>query len=77
MGRLDIVNLDETALARFVCEPGWMGRRRGTDAGPGEVIVSGTTRDLLDGSGLRFADRGVHGLKGFESQRQVYALERG
>jgi class 3 adenylate cyclase len=44
-------------------------------AGPGEVLVSGTTRDLLDGSGLRFADRGVHELKGLEGKRQVYALE--
>jgi class 3 adenylate cyclase len=45
-------------------------------AGPGEVLVSGTTRDLLDGSGLRFGDRGLHELKGLEGRRQVYALER-
>jgi class 3 adenylate cyclase len=45
-------------------------------AGPGEVLVSGTTRDLLDGSGLRFGDRGQHELKGLEGRRQVYALER-
>jgi class 3 adenylate cyclase len=44
-------------------------------AGAGEVLVSGTTRDLLDGSGLRFADRGIHELKGLEGRRQVYALE--
>ncbi len=46
-------------------------------AGPGEVLVSGTTRELLDGSGLRFADRGLHELKGLDGRRQVYALERG
>jgi class 3 adenylate cyclase len=45
-------------------------------AGPGEVLVSGTTHDLLDGSGLRFGDRGRHELKGLEGSRQVYALER-
>ena len=45
-------------------------------AGPGEVLVSGTTRDLLDGSGLRFTDRGLHALKGLEGRRQVYALDR-
>jgi class 3 adenylate cyclase len=45
-------------------------------AGPGEVLVSGTTRDLLDGSGLRFGDRGHHELKGLEGSRQIYALER-
>src|SRR6478672_4314311 len=42
-------------------------------AGPGEVLVSGTTRDLLDGSGLRLEDRGTHELKGLEGVRQVYA----
>jgi class 3 adenylate cyclase len=46
-------------------------------AGHGEVLVSGTTRDLLDGSGLRFDDRGLHELKGLDGPRQVYALERG
>ena len=45
-------------------------------AGPGEVLVSGTTRDLLDGSGMRFEDRGVHELKGLEGLRQVCALVR-
>ena len=45
-------------------------------AGPGEVLVSATTRDLLDGSGLRFEDRGPHEFKGLEGVRQVYALAR-
>jgi class 3 adenylate cyclase len=45
-------------------------------AGRGEVLVSGTTRDLLDGSGLRFDDRGQHELKGIDGGRQVYALVR-
>ena len=45
-------------------------------AAPSEVFVSGTTRDLLDGSGLRFGDRGLHELKGLDGQRPVYALER-
>jgi class 3 adenylate cyclase len=43
-------------------------------AGPGEVLVSGTTRELLEGSGLRFGDRGQHELKGLEGRRHVYAL---
>jgi class 3 adenylate cyclase len=45
-------------------------------AGPGEVLVSGTTRDLLDGSGLLFEDRGAHELRGLDGVRQVYALVR-
>lgn len=44
-------------------------------AGPGEVLVSGTTRDLLDGSGLRFTDRGLHELKGLDGLRPVFALQ--
>jgi class 3 adenylate cyclase len=44
-------------------------------AAPGEVCVSGTTHDLLEGSGLRFRDRGQHALKGLDGLRQVYALE--
>jgi class 3 adenylate cyclase len=43
-------------------------------AGPGQVYLSGTTRDLLDGSGLAFEDLGPHELKGLEGPRQVYAL---
>lgn len=35
-------------------------------AGPGEILVSGTVRDLVTGSGLRFTDRGRYPLKGIE-----------
>ena len=45
-------------------------------AGPGEVLVSGTTRDLLDGAGRRREDRGAHELKGLDGARQVSALVR-
>ena len=44
-------------------------------AGPGEVLVSSTTRDLLDGSGLSFVSRGEHELKGLAGTRVIYALE--
>jgi class 3 adenylate cyclase len=42
-------------------------------AGAGEVLVSGTTRDLVDGRELDFEDRGVHELKGVTGRRSVYA----
>jgi class 3 adenylate cyclase len=42
-------------------------------AAPGEVLVSGTTRELLSGSGLTFADRGPHELKGLTGTRQLFA----
>ncbi len=45
-------------------------------AGPGEVLVSGTTRDLLDGSGLAFDPRGEHELKGLSGARPIFALRR-
>ena len=45
-------------------------------AGPGEVLVSGTALDLVAGSKLRFADRGVHELKGLTGQRSVHVLLR-
>jgi len=38
-------------------------------AGPGEVLVSTTTKDLVAGSGLTFADRGEHELKGLGPRR--------
>ena len=45
-------------------------------AGPGEVLVSGTTHDLLDGSGLAFDSRGAHELKGLSGARPIFALVR-
>ncbi len=33
-------------------------------AGPGEVLTTGTVRDLTVGSGIGFDDRGLHALKG-------------
>ena len=44
-------------------------------AGPGEVLVSRTVKDLVAGSGIRFADRGVHTLKGAEEDWQLFAVE--
>jgi class 3 adenylate cyclase len=43
-------------------------------AGPAEVVVSWTTRDLLAGTAFRFEDRGMHELKGIAGPRAVYAV---
>ena len=40
-------------------------------AGPDDVLVSRTVRDLVAGSGLTFVDRGTHALKGVPDQWQV------
>ncbi len=45
-------------------------------AGPGEVLVSGTTHDLLDGSGLQFESRGTAELKDLTGARAIFALAR-
>jgi DNA-binding NarL/FixJ family response regulator len=42
-------------------------------AAEGEVLVSATTRELAAGSGLVFADRGEHVLKGVAETRRLYA----
>jgi len=41
-----------------------IGARVAANAGPGEVVVSQTVRDLVAGSGLVFEDAGEHELKG-------------
>lgn len=43
-------------------------------AGPGEVLVSRTVRDLVAGSKYRFAARGTHELKGFSEPWPIYAV---
>jgi class 3 adenylate cyclase len=44
-------------------------------AGPGEVLVSRTVKDLVAGSGINFSDRGAHTLKGVPDTWQLYAAE--
>jgi class 3 adenylate cyclase len=43
-------------------------------AGPSEVLVSSTVRDLVAGAGLAFDDRGLHELKGVDEPRQLFAV---
>ena len=45
-------------------------------ARPGEVLVSQTTRDLVEGSGISLADRGEQELKGIEGRRRVFSAVR-
>lgn len=51
-----------------------VGARVAERAAAGEVLVSGTVKDLVAGSGLSFADRGLHHLKGLDEKRRLYAL---
>lgn len=54
-----------------------IGARVAALAGPGEVLVSSTVKDLVAGSGLKFRERGMHGLKGVPGAWQLYSVETG
>jgi class 3 adenylate cyclase len=43
-------------------------------AQPGEILVSATVMDLVDGSDLAFEDAGAHELKGLAGKRQLFRL---
>jgi class 3 adenylate cyclase len=48
--------------------------RVGSLAGPGEVLVSGTVRDLVAGSGIEFEGHGEHELKGVPGSWKLFAV---
>jgi class 3 adenylate cyclase len=51
-----------------------IGARVAARASAGEVLVSGTVKDLVAGSGLEFEDRGAAELKGIPGEWRLYAL---
>jgi len=50
------------------------GARVAALADPGEVLVTGTVRDLVAGSGIEFNDRGHHSLRGVPGEWRVLAV---
>ncbi|MGH3675439.1 MAG: adenylate/guanylate cyclase domain-containing protein [Mycobacterium sp.] len=52
-----------------------IGARVSALAGPGEVLASSTVKDLVAGSGIAFADRGSHVLKGVPDEWRLFAVE--
>jgi class 3 adenylate cyclase len=44
-------------------------------AGPHEVLVSSTVKELVAGSELRFTDRGEHTLKGIPEPRHIFGFQ--
>ncbi len=44
-------------------------------AEPDEVMVSSTVKDLVAGSGLQFADRGMHNLKGVPDEWRLFVVQ--
>jgi class 3 adenylate cyclase len=51
-----------------------IGARVGALAGPSEVLVSRTVKDLTAGSGFTFEDAGEHELKGVPDRWQLYRV---
>jgi hypothetical protein len=67
-GEIELVNDKVSGLAVHI------GARVAAAAGPGEILVSSTVKDLVAGSGLRFQDRGSQALKGVPGQWHLFAL---
>ena len=53
-----------------------IGARVAAHAGPNEVMVSSTVRDLLVGGEITFADRWVSALRGIPGEWRLYAVEQ-
>jgi class 3 adenylate cyclase len=51
-----------------------IGARVAAEAGPGEVLVSSTVKDLVAGSGIEFRERGTAELKGVPGEWRLFAV---
>ena len=51
-----------------------LGARVLSIAGPDEILVSSTMKDLVEGAGLGFEERGQHDMKGVPGARTVFAV---
>jgi class 3 adenylate cyclase len=65
-GECELVGEDLAGIAVHI------GARVAAQAAPGEVLVSQTVRDLVAGSGLKFAKRGAHTLRGIPDEWRLY-----
>ena len=66
-GEIELLGDDIAGIAVHI------GARVAAAAQPNEVLVSSTVRDLVAGSAIVFADRGVRVLKGVPGERQLFA----
>jgi class 3 adenylate cyclase/pimeloyl-ACP methyl ester carboxylesterase len=67
-GEIELLGADVGGVAVHI------GARVGALAGPSEVLVTSTVKDLVAGSGLAFDDRGEHRLKGVPEPWRLYAV---
>jgi class 3 adenylate cyclase len=54
-----------------------IGARVAALAKPGEVLVSGTIKEAVAGSDIKFEDSGTHELKGIPGEWHLYRIDRG
>ncbi len=66
-GEVELIGDDVGGIAVHIAA------RIGALAAPGEVLASGTVKDLVAGSGLGFVDRGAKQLKGIPDQWRLFA----
>ncbi|MCD6728081.1 MAG: adenylate/guanylate cyclase domain-containing protein [Solirubrobacteraceae bacterium] len=66
-GEVELIGDDVGGIAVHIAA------RVGALAAAGEVLVSSTVKDLVAGSGLRFADRGLRHLKGISDDWRLFA----
>jgi class 3 adenylate cyclase len=52
-----------------------IGARVAATGNGGDIVVSSTVKDLVAGSGVTFADRGEHELKGVPGTWRLFAVE--
>jgi class 3 adenylate cyclase len=67
-GEIELLGNDVGGLAVHI------GARVGALAGPGEVLVSNTVKDLVVGSGIEFEDRGEKELKGVPGSWRLWSV---
>ena len=67
-GEIETIGTDVGGIAVNI------GARVGALAGPGEVLVSSTVRELVVGSGIEFQERGSHRLRGAPDEWRLFAV---
>ena len=68
-GEVELVGSDVRGIAVHI------GARVASEAGPGEILVSSTVKDLVAGSGIEFEDLGGHELKGVPGEWRLFATK--
>ena len=66
-GEVEVMDDDVGGIAVHIAA------RVGALAGPGEVLVTSTVKDLVTGSSIQFEDRGVEQLKGVPDEWRLFA----